>query len=59
MLETKHALDRSLAMEILVVEDDAVIGKSLLKGADEAGHGCIWTKNGFRPGTTGARSNTT
>jgi two-component system OmpR family response regulator/two-component system copper resistance phosphate regulon response regulator CusR len=33
-------------MEILVVEDDAVIGKSVLKGLTEAGHRCIWTKNG-------------
>jgi len=35
-------------MEILVVEDDAVIGKSLLKGLTEAGHGCIWTKSGVQ-----------
>ena len=33
-------------MEILVVEDDPVIGKSVMKGLTEAGHRCIWTKNG-------------
>jgi two-component system, OmpR family, response regulator len=33
-------------MEILVVEDDPVIGKSVMKGLTEAGHHCSWTKNG-------------
>ncbi len=33
-------------MEILVIEDDPVIGKSVLKGLDEAGHKCILSKNG-------------
>ena len=37
---------RRLTMEILVVEDDPVIGKSVMKGLTEAGHRCIWTKNG-------------
>lgn len=33
-------------MEILVVEDDPVIGKSLHKGFDEAGHKSVWVKDG-------------
>lgn len=33
-------------MEILVVEDDPVIGKSLERGLTEAGHGCVWVKDG-------------
>jgi two-component system OmpR family response regulator/two-component system copper resistance phosphate regulon response regulator CusR len=33
-------------MNVLVVEDDAVIGKSLTKGLSEAGHRCVWVKNG-------------
>lgn len=31
---------------LLVVEDDPVIGKSLKQGLSEAGHECHWTKNG-------------
>ncbi len=33
-------------MNVLVVEDDPVIGKSLSKGLSEAGHGCVWVKDG-------------
>lgn len=33
-------------MNILVVEDDNVIGKSLHQGLREAGHRCMWVKNG-------------
>ena len=33
-------------MNILVVEDDPVIGKSLSKGLTEAGHNCVWVKDG-------------
>jgi two-component system OmpR family response regulator len=33
-------------MNVLVVEDDPVIGKSLSKGLSEAGHACVWVKNG-------------
>ncbi len=35
-------------MELLVIEDDPVIGKSLRKGLIEAGHGCVWAKEGER-----------
>ena len=35
-------------MELLIVEDDPVIGKSLRQGLMEAGHGCVWTKDGDR-----------
>jgi two-component system OmpR family response regulator len=34
------------AMNVLVVEDDPVIGKSLSKGLSEAGHACVWVKTG-------------
>jgi two-component system OmpR family response regulator len=33
-------------MNVLVVEDDPVIGKSLSKGLSEAGHACVWVKTG-------------
>lgn len=33
-------------MNVLVVEDDRVIGKSLSKGLSEAGHNCVWVKTG-------------
>jgi two-component system OmpR family response regulator/two-component system copper resistance phosphate regulon response regulator CusR len=35
-------------MELLVVEDDPVIGKSLRQGFTEAGHHCVWAKAGNR-----------
>jgi two-component system OmpR family response regulator/two-component system copper resistance phosphate regulon response regulator CusR len=35
-------------MHLLVIEDDAAIGKSLHKGLCEAGHDCAWVKNGAR-----------
>jgi two-component system OmpR family response regulator/two-component system copper resistance phosphate regulon response regulator CusR len=35
-------------MELLVVEDDPVIGKSLRQGFAEAGHECVWVKDGER-----------
>jgi DNA-binding response OmpR family regulator len=39
--------DRGKArMNVLVVEDDPVIGKSLSKGLIEAGHNCVWVKDG-------------
>lgn len=34
-------------MEILVVEDDAAIGKPLVRGLTEAGHECVWVKDGL------------
>jgi two-component system OmpR family response regulator/two-component system copper resistance phosphate regulon response regulator CusR len=33
------------AMEILVIEDDPVIGKAIRQGITEAGHQCTWTKD--------------
>jgi two-component system OmpR family response regulator/two-component system copper resistance phosphate regulon response regulator CusR len=35
-------------VKILVVEDDAGIGKSLHRGFEEAGHECVWVKDGRR-----------
>ena len=33
-------------MEILIVEDDAVLGAVLEKGLSEIGHSCSWTQSG-------------
>ncbi len=33
-------------LQILVVEDDPVIGKAVQKGLSEAGHECTWVKDG-------------
>ena len=33
-------------MELLIVEDDATLGKSLHKGLQEAGHVCEWVRSG-------------
>jgi two-component system OmpR family response regulator/two-component system copper resistance phosphate regulon response regulator CusR len=35
-------------LELLVVEDDPLIGKTLRKGLSEAGHSCMWAKDGQR-----------
>src|SRR5687767_9739411 len=35
-------------MEILVIEDDPVLGKTLQKGLHEAGHSCVWVKDGSK-----------
>jgi len=35
-------------LELLVIEDDPIIGKTLRKGLLEAGHGCIWARDGQR-----------
>jgi two-component system OmpR family response regulator len=35
-----------LPMNVLVVEDDTLIGKSLRKGLTQAGHNCVWVKGG-------------
>jgi len=33
-------------MDILIIEDDPVIGKAVLKGLQEAGHECRWLQDG-------------
>src|SRR5262249_17793036 len=33
-------------MKLLVVEDDRVTGQSLQRGFEEAGHPCVWVKDG-------------
>jgi two-component system OmpR family response regulator/two-component system copper resistance phosphate regulon response regulator CusR len=35
-------------MNLLVIEDDWVMGKSLAKGLREAGHDCVWVRDGDR-----------
>src|ERR1700690_762257 len=39
---------RGQNMELLVIEDDPLIGKALRKGFSEAGHSCMWAKEGQR-----------
>jgi len=33
-------------MDVLVVEDDGVLGKSLERGLEEQGHHCVWVRSG-------------
>jgi two-component system OmpR family response regulator len=42
-------------MNVLAVEDDHVIGKSLQKGIQEAGHDCVWVRDGTH-GLSSART---
>ena len=35
-------------MELLIVEDDPLIGKALQKGFQETGHECVWARDGLR-----------
>src|SRR5437879_5148402 len=35
---------RERVMEILIIEDDPVIGKAVQQGISEAGHECTWVK---------------
>ncbi len=44
-----------MSMNILVIEDDRTIGKSLVQGFQEAGHECSWAING-KTGLEKARS---
>lgn len=34
-------------MEVLVIEDDLILGKSLQKGLEESGQKCHWTRSGL------------
>ncbi len=36
------------AMTILLVEDDAALGKALQRGLTESGHDCVWAKTGAK-----------
>jgi len=33
-------------MKLLVIEDDRITGQSLQRGFEEAGHSCVWVKDG-------------
>ncbi len=35
-------------MDVLVVEDDEVLGKAIRRGLEDAGHACTWAKNGHK-----------
>ena len=39
---------QNLGMDVLVIEDDAVLGKALRQGLEESGHQCSWVKSGRR-----------
>ena len=40
------AKDTPVAMRVLLVEDDPLIGKAVTKGLIESAHTCLWVKNG-------------
>ena len=40
------AKDPQVALRVLLVEDDPLIGKAVSKGLLESGHTCLWVKNG-------------
>lgn len=42
----KPSIANDASMNILVIEDDRTIGKSLVQGFQEAGHECSWAING-------------
>jgi two-component system OmpR family response regulator/two-component system copper resistance phosphate regulon response regulator CusR len=35
-------------MQVLIVEDDDVLGRALTRGLEDSGHRCTWAKNGNR-----------
>ncbi|MBL8850778.1 MAG: response regulator transcription factor [Planctomycetaceae bacterium] len=35
-------------MNILIIEDDPVLGRALRQGLEESGHACEWSRNGLR-----------
>ena len=39
---------RNGSLDVLIVEDDHVLGRTLCKGLTEAGHTCNWVRNGRR-----------
>ena len=45
---TINHLGEKRKMELLVIEDDPLIGKTLRQGLSELGHGCMWAKDGKR-----------
>lgn len=47
----------SMSMDLLVIEDEAVLGKALQKGLADAGHNCTWIRSGSK-GLEMARSQT-
>src|SRR5919108_4347121 len=46
--EPKHdgGAERPLSMDILVIEDEKVLGKALQRGLQESGHQCTWSQSG-------------
>jgi two-component system, OmpR family, response regulator len=48
LIEPSRSTTLESAMNLLVIEDDPVIGKALHKGFVEAGHQCTWTKTAER-----------
>jgi two-component system OmpR family response regulator len=45
MTATSNSAQTS-ALNVLVVEDDALLGKTVQKGLTEAGHSCTWVRSG-------------
>jgi two-component system OmpR family response regulator len=44
--EVPAAKSAPCCMDVLIVEDDEVLGKALSRGLEESGHRCTWMKNG-------------
>ncbi len=43
---TSSTTSAAPTMDVLVIEDDDVLGKALRRGLEDAGHRCTWAKNG-------------
>jgi two-component system OmpR family response regulator/two-component system copper resistance phosphate regulon response regulator CusR len=48
VLDGENFLSAGTTLELLVIEDDPIIGKTLCKGLSEEGHQCAWAKDGQR-----------
>ncbi len=48
MAEIQPPLSNDMSMNLLVVEDDQVLGKAVQRGLLEAGYDCVWVRSGQR-----------
>ena len=48
LLSSVVSTEKLFAMNLLLVEDDSVLGKAISRGLTEAGHGCHWERSGRR-----------
>ncbi|MFN0198162.1 MAG: response regulator transcription factor [Planctomycetaceae bacterium] len=45
-MNTSASTEQTFSMNVLVVEDDDILGKALRRGLEEAGHTCVLTRSG-------------